>query len=70
MATTILCPCRGSNPDRPARSQTLYYLSYRGSYLIRYKSVTEKRCVSLETEILFRTASGKGQMLGIRPPKM
>jgi hypothetical protein len=28
----ILCPCRGSNPDRPARSQTLYCLSYRGSY--------------------------------------
>jgi hypothetical protein len=28
----ILCPCRGSNPDRPARSQTLYWLSYRGSY--------------------------------------
>jgi hypothetical protein len=26
----ILCPCRGSNPDRPARSQTLYRLSYRG----------------------------------------
>jgi hypothetical protein len=25
----ILCPCRGSNPDRPARSQTLYCLSYR-----------------------------------------
>jgi hypothetical protein len=21
---TILCLCRGSNPDRPARSQTLY----------------------------------------------
>jgi hypothetical protein len=21
----ILCLCRGSNPDRPARSQTLYY---------------------------------------------
>jgi hypothetical protein len=20
----ILCPCRGSNPDRPARSQTVY----------------------------------------------
>jgi hypothetical protein len=20
----ILCPCRGSNPDRPARSQSLY----------------------------------------------
>jgi hypothetical protein len=27
----ILCPCRGLNPDRSARSQTLYYLSYRGS---------------------------------------
>jgi hypothetical protein len=24
----ILCLCRGSNPDRPARSQTLYWLSY------------------------------------------
>jgi hypothetical protein len=24
----ILCPCRGSNPCRPARSQTLYCLSY------------------------------------------
>jgi hypothetical protein len=27
----ILCPCRRSNRDRPARSQTLYCLSYRGS---------------------------------------
>jgi hypothetical protein len=27
----ILCPCRGSNPDRPSRNQTLYCLSYRGS---------------------------------------
>jgi hypothetical protein len=27
----ILCPCWGSNPDRPARSHTLYCLSYRGS---------------------------------------
>jgi hypothetical protein len=27
----ILCPCRGSNPDRPACSQTLYWLSYHGS---------------------------------------
>jgi hypothetical protein len=27
----ILCPCRGSNPGRPARSQTLYCLSYPGS---------------------------------------
>jgi hypothetical protein len=28
----ILWPCRGLNPDRPARSQTLYCLSYRCSY--------------------------------------
>jgi hypothetical protein len=27
----ILCPCRGSNPDHPVRSQTLYWLSYPGS---------------------------------------
>jgi hypothetical protein len=27
----ILCLCRGSNPDRPARNQTLYCLSYHGS---------------------------------------
>jgi hypothetical protein len=29
----ILCPCRGSNPDRPVpvHSQTLYWLSYPGS---------------------------------------
>jgi hypothetical protein len=26
----ILCPCRRSNPDRPARNKTLYCLSYRG----------------------------------------
>jgi hypothetical protein len=30
-AKKIFCPCRGSNSDRPARSQTLYCLSYRGS---------------------------------------
>jgi hypothetical protein len=29
----ILRPCRGSNPNRPVRSQTLYCLSYRGSSL-------------------------------------
>jgi hypothetical protein len=28
----ILCLCRGLNPDRPARSQTLYCLRYRGSF--------------------------------------
>jgi hypothetical protein len=31
----ILCPCLGSNPDRPARIQTLYCLSYRGSWAER-----------------------------------
>jgi hypothetical protein len=25
----ILCSCRGSKPDHPARRQTLYFLSYR-----------------------------------------
>jgi hypothetical protein len=28
----ILCRCRGSNPDRPVRSQTLYWLRYPGSH--------------------------------------
>jgi hypothetical protein len=28
----ILCPSRGLNPDCPDRSQTLYCLSYRGSW--------------------------------------
>jgi hypothetical protein len=32
----ILCVCQGSNPDRPVRSQTLYWLSYRGSCLKLY----------------------------------
>jgi hypothetical protein len=31
----ILCPCRGSNPDRLARSQTLYCLSHRRSRNIK-----------------------------------
>jgi hypothetical protein len=29
----ILCPCRGLNPNHPARSQTLYCLSYCGSFV-------------------------------------
>jgi hypothetical protein len=28
----ILCLCWGSNPSRPVRSQTLYWLSYHGSF--------------------------------------
>jgi hypothetical protein len=27
-----VCPCRGSNLGRPVRSETLYWLSYPGSY--------------------------------------
>jgi hypothetical protein len=27
-----LCPCRGMNPSCPVRSQTPYWLSYRGSF--------------------------------------
>jgi hypothetical protein len=32
----LLCPCRGLNPDRPGRSQTLYCLSYRGSSYFKW----------------------------------
>jgi hypothetical protein len=35
----ILCLCRGSNPDLPVHSQTLYCLSYRGSGLLGYDVV-------------------------------
>jgi hypothetical protein len=39
----LLCLCRGSNPDRPARSQTLYRLRYRGSPRTnRYQSYVKK----------------------------
>jgi hypothetical protein len=45
----ILCPCRGSNPrssGRPVGSQTLYWLSYPGSYICRlaFKEQTVERC--------------------------
>jgi hypothetical protein len=43
-----LCPCQGSNPDRPARSQTLYCLSYRGSM---YKNITD---IKLVTEAMYQ----------------
>jgi hypothetical protein len=39
----ILCPCRGSNPGRPGRSQTLYRLSYRGSSDVRYDTEIKLR---------------------------
>jgi hypothetical protein len=30
----ILCLCRGSNPNRPVRSLTLYWLSYPSSFIL------------------------------------
>jgi hypothetical protein len=38
----IFCPCRGSNLDRPARSQTLYCLSYRGFYELQSEEIILK----------------------------
>jgi hypothetical protein len=35
----ILCPCRGSNPDRPARTPTLFCLSYRASCYCRKHNI-------------------------------
>jgi hypothetical protein len=32
----ILCLCLGSNPSHPVRSQSLFWLSYLGSYNVRY----------------------------------
>jgi hypothetical protein len=42
----ILCPCRGSNPDRPARSQTLSELkrNYWSTILIIVRHVIMKWC--------------------------
>jgi hypothetical protein len=34
----ILCLCRGSNTNRPARSQILYCLSYHGSITVLSKA--------------------------------
>jgi hypothetical protein len=36
----ILCPCRGSNPSRPLRSQLLYLLSYRGTECVLCPNVS------------------------------
>jgi hypothetical protein len=49
----ILCPCRGSNPDRPARNQTLYCLSYRGSKGVEWKEYYEY-CIYRHVEDLFQ----------------
>jgi hypothetical protein len=39
----ILCPRRESNPDRPARSQALYSLSYPASNLRYYSGIVLER---------------------------
>jgi hypothetical protein len=36
----ILCLCQGSNPGRPVRSQSLYWLSYLGSHRV-HKSLNQ-----------------------------
>jgi hypothetical protein len=38
----ILCPCRGSNPDRPVRSQTLFWLSY-SSYTRQHNTESRRQ---------------------------
>jgi hypothetical protein len=46
----ILCPCRRSNSDRPARSQILYRLSYRGSGLnvpIKITESCDSECIRI-----------------------
>jgi hypothetical protein len=50
----ILCLCRESNPGRPVRSQTLYWLSYRGS-------------LCEEWVVIFSVRSGTVQMCGPHP---
>jgi hypothetical protein len=40
----ISCICRGSNPGRPPRSQTLYWLSYPGSLcVVQYRQLSLER---------------------------
>jgi hypothetical protein len=45
----ILCPCRGPNPDRPARIQTLYCLSYRYEFKSQIILVIDKLNEHLQT---------------------
>jgi hypothetical protein len=55
----IISPCRGSNPDRPARSQTLCCLSYRGShyyYKINFYDVTILLILLIVLAYLFNDA--------------
>jgi hypothetical protein len=43
----ILCLCRGSNPGRPVRSQTLYWLRYLNSIYIYF---SKKICRLVQTD--------------------
>jgi hypothetical protein len=59
----ILCPCRGSNPDRPARSQTLYCLSYRGCEMST--GLCKKKgwnCAAQHCSLCFATSSCQPQI--------
>jgi hypothetical protein len=53
----ILCPCRGSNPDRPARSQTLYCLNYLGS--------STKYCTYEKIPTRYRTDTNTTRDVGV-----
>jgi hypothetical protein len=45
----ILCLCRGSNPGRPVRSQTLYRLSYyQKKYISLYQYLVLLICIYLK----------------------
>jgi hypothetical protein len=59
----ILCPCRGSNPDRPARSQTIYCLSYSS---VRWKVKLGNSCHNSDmTEVVSVTNSGRIRVLSL-----
>jgi hypothetical protein len=48
----ILCLCRGSNPGRPVRSQTLYCLNYSGSsgfeYFWKFNVIVDRRSTGVQ----------------------
>jgi hypothetical protein len=46
----ILCLYRGSNPNRPARSQTLYCLSYHGSYYTMLSTIYDTGLSFIQTK--------------------
>jgi hypothetical protein len=50
----ILCPCRGSNPDRPARSQTLYWhgVGTLEKFSLMVTHLIKKFAASMESKVL------------------